>query len=90
MQNNRKKIKKIPNWGKSLFRMILKQTIAALLCFSIAFGMHSAASTLLRSYADALGRALRYESAFGNLIQLGEEITDKLKTVFSSHEETSL
>lgn len=90
MQNNRKKIKKIPNWGKSLFRMILKQTIAALLCFFIAFAMHCATSSPLRSYADALGRAMRYESDFGKLIQLSEQMTDKLKTVFSSHEETSL
>ncbi len=90
MQNNRKKSKKLPNWGKSLLRMMLKQTIAALLCFSIAFGMHNATSSPLRSYADALGRAMRYESDFGKLIQLGEQMTDKLKTVFSSHKETSL
>ena len=90
MQNNRKKFKKITNWGKILFRLILKQTIAALLCFCIAFGMHNTNSSPFRSYADALGRAMRYESDFGNLIQLGEEITDKLKTVFSSHEESSL
>ena len=90
MQNNRKKSKKIPNLVKILFRMMLKQTIAALLCFIIAFAMHNAAFSPLRSYADALGRAMRYESDFGKLMQLGEQMTDKLKTVFSSHEETSL
>lgn len=90
MQANRKKAKKTPNLIKNFLRQLIKQTVAALLCLLIALGMHSAKSTSVRAYADALGRAMRHESDFSKLVQIGGEMTDKLKGLFSHHEETSL
>lgn len=90
MQSNRKKAKKTPNLIKSLLCQMLKQTVAALLCLLIALGMHTAKSTSIRAYADALGRAMRHESDFSQLLQIGGDMTDKLKGLFSSREERSL
>ncbi len=52
---------KKPSRSPRLFRLLFKQTVAALVCGLLAFLMQASSSPQLNQCADALGRALRYE-----------------------------
>lgn len=50
-----------PSRSPRFFRLLLKQTLAALVCGLLVFLMYTIPNPRLNQYADALGRALRYE-----------------------------
>ncbi len=52
--------KKSPSYPKFV-RLVFKQTLASLVCGVLLFLMHVLPLSRLNHYADALGRALRYE-----------------------------
>lgn len=67
-------------FGK-LFRLILKQISAAVLCTLVVLGMHSAPVSRIRDWSAALGRALRYESDLTVLQKNGAELFQWFKDI---------
>ncbi len=63
-----------------ILRLFLKQSIAALVCGGVAFFMHATPIPRLNNYADALGRALRYEMNLPT-----EKLTDWVKERIQEH-----
>lgn len=88
MQAKKKKNKNLPNFAKRFLQMLLRQTVAALLFVLLVLGFTCTGSAPLNACADALGRALRYESRFDVLIQTGQQLKDQVQGWFQ--EETSL
>lgn len=78
-QDRRKTPKKAPASGimLRLGKLILKQTSASLLCLAVVLGMHNASSPHLNGYADALGKALRYETDISALLQIGDTVKER-------------
>ncbi len=42
--------------------LLIKQVIAAAICFTVMYGMSESNNTYLKNYASSLGRALRYDA----------------------------
>lgn len=59
-----KEIHKNNKKSSRLGSMLVKQGIAAAVCFAVIYGMHGSDNTHLRNYAASIGRALRYDADF--------------------------
>ena len=67
-----------------LFRLILKQISAAVLCTLVVLGMHSAPVSRIRDWSAALGRALRYETDLTALQKNGAELIQWFQDIAAS------
>lgn len=89
---DRKREKTEPSLSPGLLRrfgqLLLKQTAAALICTALVWGMQNMDSPKINDYADALGRALRYESNLSSLAQTGEDLKNKILDLFFPSEVT--
>lgn len=48
--------------GGGIFSAVIRQVFAVIICAAVILGMRNSQSLKLRGYAEALGRALRYDS----------------------------
>lgn len=59
-----KEIHKNSKKSSKLGSMLIKQIIAATVCFAVIYGMHGSDNMYLNNYAASIGRALRYDADF--------------------------
>lgn len=59
-----KETRKVNKTSSKLGSMLVKQIIAAAVCFAVIYGMHGSDNTYLNNYANSIGRALRYDADF--------------------------
>lgn len=62
--------------------LFLKQTAAAVVCAAVVYGMHAAKTPGINRCAEALGRALRYESDLSIFSDAGESLSRWLRSKF--------
>lgn len=48
--------------GGGMFSTVIRQVLAVIICAAVILGMRGSQNLRLRGYAEALGRALRYDS----------------------------
>lgn len=48
--------------GGRITSLLIKQVIAATICFTVMYGMSESSNEYLKNYASSLGRALRYDA----------------------------
>lgn len=63
MTNSAKRDKKVQRKGRfDIGGLIIKQIIATAICFAFVLGMQNCQNSVISSYADALGRALKHNT----------------------------
>lgn len=73
-------------WG--IGSLLLRQVIAAAVCFAVVYGMQGSGNTYLNNYAASLGRALRYDANFEQVTRNAAEwIKERFLPIIDKEEE---